>query len=212
MHERNTPQKTLESWKQIAAYLDRSERTVRRWEASEGLPVHRRGHEKQDTVFAYRHEIEAWSRSRTTCSASISTDEAVSSPAKASANAYLTEHDAITRTMHRYIEGARAGDGDRMRAAFHPSATISGYCQGVEYSGSIEHVFQWITENGPAPNINPRFARIEIIESIAVVHLEVQRWSGKLAGANARASDVFTLLKLDGEWKITHKLFHWHDQ
>ncbi len=212
MHERNTPQKTLESWKQIAAYLDRSERTVRRWETSEGLPVHRRGHEKQDTVFAYRHEIEAWSRSRTTCLASTSADELIPTQAIASSNAYLAEHDAITRTMHRYIEGARAGDGELMRDAFHPSATISGYCQGIEYSGSIEHVFKWVTENGPAPNINPRFARIEIIESIAVVHLEVQRWSGKLAGANARASDVFTLLKMDGDWKITHKLFHWHDQ
>ena len=212
VHTRNTPHKTLESWKQIAAYLDRSERTVRRWEASEGLPIHRRGHEKQDTVFAYRHEIEAWTRSRTTCSASGVYVESGTSPATGSANAYLSEHDAITRTMHRYIEGARAGDGDIMRASFHPSATISGYCQGVEYSGSIEHVFQWVTENGPAPNINPRFARIEIIESIAVVHLEVQRWSGKLAGANAHASDVFSLLKIDGEWKITHKLFHWHDQ
>ena len=39
MPARNAPQKTLESWKQIAAYLDRSERTVRRWETSEGLPV-----------------------------------------------------------------------------------------------------------------------------------------------------------------------------
>jgi len=114
--------------------------------------------------------------------------------------------------MHCYIAGARAGDGDLMRPAFHPSATISGYCQGVEYSGSVEHVFQWVAKNGPAPNINPRFARIEIIESVAVVHLEVQRWSGKLAGANARASDVFTLLKWNGKWKITHKLFHWHDQ
>ena len=109
--------------------------------------------------------------------------------------------------MHCYIAGARAGDGDLMRPAFHPAATMSGYCQGVEYSGSIEHVFKWVAENGPAPNINPRFARIEIIESIAVVHLEVQRWSGKLAGSNARASDVFTLLKCNGEWKITHKLF-----
>ena len=44
------------------------------------------------------------------------------------------------------------------------------------------------------------------------MHLEVQRWSGKLAGANARASDVFTLLKWNGEWKITHKLFHWHER
>jgi hypothetical protein len=54
------------------AYLDRSERTVRRWEASEGLPVHRREHEKQDTVFAYRHEIEAWGRLRTKCPREIS--------------------------------------------------------------------------------------------------------------------------------------------
>jgi Putative lumazine-binding len=213
MPERNTPQRTLESWKQIAAYLDRSERTVRRWEASEGLPVHRREHEKQDTVFAYRHEIEAWSRLRTRCPGDTLSDIAENLPQlKPAANAYLAEHDAITRTMHCYIAGARAGDGDLMRLAFHPSATISGYCQGVEYSGSVEHVFQWVTANGPALNINPRFARIEIIESIAVVHLEVQHWSGKLAGANARASDVFTLLKWNGEWKITHKLFHWHDQ
>lgn len=213
MPERNTPQKTLESWKQIAAYLDRSERTVRRWEATEGLPVHRREHERQDTVFAFRHEIEAWSRLRTTCPKPFSLDSAdnLATP-RPNPNAYLAEHDAITRTMHCYIAGARAGDSDLMRPAFHPSATISGFCQGVEYSGSVEHVFQWINENGPAPNINPRFARIEIVESIAVVHLEVQHWSGKLAGANARASDVFTLLKCESEWKITHKSFHWHDQ
>ena len=76
MPERNTTQKTLESWKQIAAYLDRSERTVRRWEATEGLPVHRREHEKQDTVFAYKHEIEAWNRLRTKCSL----DETIDKP------------------------------------------------------------------------------------------------------------------------------------
>ncbi len=112
--------------------------------------------------------------------------------------------------MHLYIAGCRAGDGDLMRVAFHPEATISGYCLGVEYSGSVEHVFEWVNANGPAPNIEARFARIEIIETIAVVHPEVQRWSGKLAGANSRASDVFILLKLNEEWKITHKLFHWH--
>jgi hypothetical protein len=54
----------------------------------------------------------------------------------------------------------------------------------------------------PAPNIEPRFARIEIFETIAIVNLEVQGWSGKLAGLNARISEIFTLLKRDGEWKI----------
>src|SRR3954470_6091028 len=97
MPERNTPQKTLESWKQIAAYLERSERTVRRWKATEGLPVHRREHEKQDTVFAFRHEIEAWNRLRTKCPAETSIDEAENLvPVKPTTNAYLVEHDAIT--------------------------------------------------------------------------------------------------------------------
>jgi len=213
MLERNTPQKTLESWKQIAGFLDRSERTARRWEEAEGLPVHRRGHEKKDTVFAFKHEIEAWSRSRTKCPAECPTPQPDRLPQAAQGvNHYLVEHDAITRTMHCYIAGARAGDSDLMRSAFHPSATISGFCQGVEYTGSIQHVFEWIDQNGPAPNIEPRFARIEVIGTVAVVHLEVQHWSGKLAGANGNASDVFSLLKLKGEWKITHKLFHWLDQ
>ena len=185
MRLQNTPQKTLESWKQIAAYLDRSERTVRRWEASEGLPgppprAREAGHclrlqARNRSVEPFAHQVSARSLSTTTSRASPRSSRP--------ATRISLEHDAITRTMHRYIAGARAGDGDLMRPAFHPSATISGYCQGVEYSGSVEHVFQWITANGPAPNINPRFARIEIIESIAVVHLEVQRWSGKLAGA-----------------------------
>jgi len=84
--------------------------------------------------------------------------------------------------MHCYIAGARAGDGSLMRPAFHDGATISGYCQGVEYGGSVEHVFQWIDGNGPAPHIQVHFARIEVVETIAVVHLEVRNWSGKLAG------------------------------
>ena len=49
----------LDSWKEIAAYLKRDERTVRRWE-KEGLPVHRHAHKKQASVYAYRAEIEAW--------------------------------------------------------------------------------------------------------------------------------------------------------
>jgi hypothetical protein len=221
MSEWNAQGGTLESWKQIAGYLNRSERTVRRWEASEGLPVHRREHQKQDTVFAYAREIERWSRERTRTPdrqppsvkseirGSAELDTLLSRHAPA--NRYLAEHDAITRTIDRYIAGGRAGDDEMMRPAFHPEATMAGYCQGIEYSGSIEHLFEWVKENGPAPDMEPRFARIEIFETIAIVHLEVQGWSGKLAGTNARISEVFTLLKRENEWRITQKTFHWHE-
>ena len=54
----------LESWKEIAAYLNRSERTVRRWEDKEGLPVHRLQHDKRGSVYAYASELDAWRGSR----------------------------------------------------------------------------------------------------------------------------------------------------
>jgi TolB-like protein/Flp pilus assembly protein TadD len=55
----------LDSWKEIAAYLKCSPRTVRRWEREEGLPVRRHQHRKKGTVFAYSHEIDTWLKSRT---------------------------------------------------------------------------------------------------------------------------------------------------
>jgi Tol biopolymer transport system component len=54
----------LDSWKEIAAHLRRAVRTVRRWEQSEGLPVHRHPHAKRSSVYAYKTEIDAWWRSR----------------------------------------------------------------------------------------------------------------------------------------------------
>ena len=54
----------LESWKEIAVYLDRDTSTVRRWEKKEGLPIHRHVHDKQATVYAYHSELDAWLESR----------------------------------------------------------------------------------------------------------------------------------------------------
>lgn len=58
------PSERLESWKEIAAYLKRSVRTVHRWEKEEALPVRRHLHKKLGTVYAYKPEIDAWWASR----------------------------------------------------------------------------------------------------------------------------------------------------
>lgn len=49
----------LDSWKSIAAYLQRSTRTVQRWHVHHGLPVHHFGGTR-GAAFAYRDEIDAW--------------------------------------------------------------------------------------------------------------------------------------------------------
>ena len=126
--------------------------------------------------------------------------------------AYATEYDAIVATIGYYIEGGRAGKSSLMRPGFLPDATMVGYAGGTLLSGSIQQLYDWIDGNGPAPDIEPRFTGVEIRESIAVVRLEVERWSGKLAGSEVHMSDAFTLVKTDDGWKIAHKIFHWHVQ
>ena len=44
----------LDSWKEIAAYLNKEVRTVQRWEKNWRLPVRRLAQGKQGTVFAYK--------------------------------------------------------------------------------------------------------------------------------------------------------------
>jgi hypothetical protein len=122
---------------------------------------------------------------------------------------YLTEYDKIVQTMDMYIDGSKQGKSEVMRPAFHPSASFFGYA-GEQLAIGTTFLFEWIDKNGPAPNIEPRIVSVDILESIAVVRLEVADWSGNLAGSGVRMSDLFTLLKTPGGWKIIQKAFHWH--
>ncbi len=50
----------LDSWKEIADYLDRDVRTVIRWEKTKSLPVHRVPGGLRQGVFAYTEEVDGW--------------------------------------------------------------------------------------------------------------------------------------------------------
>jgi tetratricopeptide (TPR) repeat protein len=52
--------KRLDSWKEIAAFFGRDERTVKRWEKERGLPVHRVPGSARGGVFAYAEELAEW--------------------------------------------------------------------------------------------------------------------------------------------------------
>ena len=52
--------KRLDSWKEIASFFGRAERTVKRWESERGLPVHRVPGGGRSAVFAYNEELADW--------------------------------------------------------------------------------------------------------------------------------------------------------
>ncbi len=58
--EKNAQSRRLDSWKEIAAFFGRDERTVKRWEKERLLPVHRIPGKSKGGVFAYESELRDW--------------------------------------------------------------------------------------------------------------------------------------------------------
>ncbi|HHY48303.1 MAG TPA: hypothetical protein GYA10_00920, partial [Alphaproteobacteria bacterium] len=71
----------LNSWKEIAAFFGKDERTVKRWEVSRGLPVRRVPGGRRTSVFAYVNELEEWLTSRPAGRGATPAEKASASPA-----------------------------------------------------------------------------------------------------------------------------------
>lgn len=91
-----------------------------------------------------------------------------------------------------------------MKPAFHVDATIFGYVGADLLAGPIQQLFTWHDENGPATELQARIASIDVIGTVANVRLELDNWTSH------RFTDLFTLLNVEGEWKIMNKVFHLH--
>ncbi len=116
----------------------------------------------------------------------------------------MSEYEAISELIQRYIDGAKSGKGDDMKVAFHNDATIFGYIGTELFAGPIQKLFDWNDDNGAAVQIKAQIASIDLIDTVATVRLELDNWTG------SRFTDLFTLLKVDGGWKIMNKVFHLH--
>ncbi len=118
----------------------------------------------------------------------------------------ITDEEAIRRTIQQYVNGGISGRGADMKPAFHDQATIFGYIGPDLFAGPIQGLFDWNDENGPALDMKPNIAKIDIEGTIATVRLELDNWTGH------RFTDMFTLLKAEGEWKIISKVFYLHPE
>ena len=91
-----------------------------------------------------------------------------------------------------------------MKPAFHRDATVFGYVGTDLLAGPIQKLLDWNNNNGPAQELETHLARIDLIDTVATARLELDNWTG------LRFTDLFTLLKVDGQWKIMNKVFHAH--
>ena len=62
--EQQATNRRLNSWKEIAGFFGRDERTVKRWEKQRGLPVHRLPGGEKGGVFVFTDELSNWLEAR----------------------------------------------------------------------------------------------------------------------------------------------------
>ena len=116
----------------------------------------------------------------------------------------LSDYDAIKQTIQHYINGGRTGNTSEMKLAFHQDATIFGYVGPDLFASPIQGLFDWNDQNGAATELEGRITSIDLVGTVATARIELENWSGR------RFTDFFTLLKVDGEWKVMNKVFYLH--
>lgn len=122
----------LDSWKAIAAYLNRDERTVRRWGRDLGLPVRRVPGGRGTSVFAYTGEIDAW------LNAPQSPATPVASPGRASRRLWVSLAGVLSLFLVVLVGAAvwrvaNSGAAERsLRVELTPSALVALDAGNVE--------------------------------------------------------------------------------
>ena len=112
--------------------------------------------------------------------------------------------EAITSVLSAYAEAGRRGDAEMMARVFRETAVIHGFIGGERGAGPIQLLYDWSGSNPPATGLSVTIAGIDVAGTVATVRLEANDWLGH------RFTDQFTLLKENGAWTITSKVFHTH--
>ena len=112
--------------------------------------------------------------------------------------------EAVSSLIRTYAEGGRKGDAAILKPVFRETATIHGYIAGSLIAGPIQLLLDWVADNPPASDLQANIVDIDLAHTVATARVEITGWLG------FRFTDQFTLLKEDGAWTITSKVFHTH--
>lgn len=113
------------------------------------------------------------------------------------------EKAAVRVPLENYIKGHETGDPEYMKKAFHTEGKLI-FVRDGKYSTRTFAEYIGGMSGKPAADENARKRSIESIDvmgtaAVAKVILDYP---------NVKFTDYFTLLKIDGEWKIINKSFH----
>jgi 3-hydroxyisobutyrate dehydrogenase-like beta-hydroxyacid dehydrogenase len=113
--------------------------------------------------------------------------------------------DDVLAPLRAYIRGHATGDPAHFRAAFLRTARIEGMRDGSFVSWALDD-YCALFHGSPAPDESARSRRIDNVD----VHGPVATASMTLWHGVDTFTDIFLLVRVDGEWRIANKAYHRH--
>ncbi len=116
------------------------------------------------------------------------------------------DYEDVVATVGKYVEGLRVGNADGIAEAFHTDAAMYGFTNGELLGGPVANLYDFVRENGTAPDIATRVNILAITPTTAVVRVDMEK-----DAIGADYTDYHTLIKIDGTWQIVAKVYHMYE-
>lgn len=114
------------------------------------------------------------------------------------------ERGAIEDVVQLYIDGVSKGDADILKKGFHSDAWMFGSVSGERYDIPISQLIEIVTSQ-PFDSGGSYQARITSVQQAGDAATAIVEEDG--IWGSLSCVDFFTLVKIDGSWKIVNKTF-----
>jgi len=114
--------------------------------------------------------------------------------------AQTTDLQLIEKCLNHYLVGGTNNDFDRLKLAFHPTATMKFVGESYTEVNALDF-FRKGMKPGPRQNRKTRIVSISVSGTAANAQLEIEYPTFSFI-------DYMHLLKVEGEWKIVSKIFY----
>lgn len=116
----------------------------------------------------------------------------------------MNQHSEILGVLKNYFDGIHNGDVALLKTAFHPQATLFGDINGAFYCKTLDDYLLAVAERKSPNELGESYQMkplsIEVLDSIAFAKTHCV-----MLGFNYY--DYLSLLRVEGRWFITGKLF-----
>lgn len=118
----------------------------------------------------------------------------------------MSDEQQIRDTIRVYFDCMYESSAAKTRAAFHPSAKITGYLQGGLHEMTVEKFAEFVAAQQPSAREKGEPERLDVLSIDIAGDTAVARVRDDYLGMTFL--DTLSFLKCDGKWTIYNKLFH----